>query len=262
MADTVKENRLILVTNDDGVEAKGIKFLTEIAQHFGDVVVIAPDKGKSGMSHSVSLNEPIYIDKVSEKPGLEIYACSGTPADSVKIALHKILKRKPDLILSGINHGSNASVSAIYSGTVAAAREGSMNGITSIAFSLLSHEPDADFTAAAKYVQVIIEKVVQNGIAKQTCLNVNIPNVPENEIKGIRICRQTLGKWIEEFDYRVNPHNKDYYWLTGKFSNFEPSAEDTDEWALNNNYVAIVPIEVDLTSYTALKDIQKWDFNL
>jgi 5'-nucleotidase len=262
MTDTVKKNRLILVTNDDGVDAKGIKFLTEIALQYGDVVVIAPDKGKSGMSHSVSLNEPIYIDKLSEKSGLEIYACSGTPADSVKIALHKILNRKPDLILSGINHGSNASVSAIYSGTVAAAREGSMNGITSIAFSLLSHDPAADFTAAAKYVQIIIEKVLQNGIAKQTCLNVNIPNVPEDKIKGIKTCRQTLGKWIEEFDYRVNPHNKDYYWLTGKFSNFEPTAEDTDEWALNNNYVAIVPIEVDLTSYTVLKDIKNWDFNI
>lgn len=262
MTITAKNNRLILVTNDDGVDAKGIKFLTKIAQQFGDVVVIAPDKGKSGMSHSVSLNEPIYIDKISAQAGVEIYACSGTPADSVKIALHKILKQKPDLILSGINHGSNASVSAIYSGTVAAAREGSMNGITSIAFSLLSHKPDADFSAAEIYVQAIIEKVLDNGIAKQTCLNVNIPNVSKNEIKGIRICRQTLGKWVEEFDYRINPHNKDYYWLTGKFSNFEPSAEDTDEWALNNNYVAIVPIEVDLTAYNVLKDIQKWNFNL
>ncbi len=261
MIKKTKERRLILVTNDDGVDAKGIKCLTDIAKNFGDVVVLAPDKGKSGMSHSVSLNEPIYLNKVSEEEGLEIYACSGTPADSVKIALHKILKRKPDLILSGINHGSNASVSAIYSGTVAAAREGSMNGITSIAFSLLSHAPDADFKAAKKYSRIIIEKVLENGIGTQTCLNVNVPNIPESEIKGIKMCRQTLGKWIEEFDYRVNPHNRDYYWLTGRFSNFEPTAEDTDEWALNNNYVAVVPIEVDLTSYPVLEQLKKWKFN-
>ena len=256
---TENKELLILVTNDDGVDAKGIKRLTEIALKFGKVIVVAPDKGKSGMSHSVSLNEPIYLNKIESKNNLEIYACSGTPADSVKIALHKILNRKPDLILSGINHGSNASVSAIYSGTVAAAREGSMNGITSIAFSLLSHAPDANFEAAAKYAEIIIKEVLKNGIAKQTCLNVNVPNIPEKEIKGIKICRQTLGKWVEEFDYRVSPHNKDYYWLTGEFSNFEPSAEDTDEWALKNNYVSIVPIIVDLTSYSSLKELQKWN---
>jgi len=253
-----EKKRLILISNDDGINAKGLKYLIDIAKDFGDVVVIAPEKGKSGMSHSVTLNEPIYLNKISKEEGLSVYACSGTPADSIKIALHKVLNRKPDLVLAGINHGSNASVSAIYSGTVAAAREGSMNGITSVAFSLLSHDPNADFSAAAKYTKIIIEKVLQNGIAKQTCLNVNIPNIPEKDIKGIKMCRQTLGKWIEEFDYRVSPHNKDYYWLTGEFSNFEPQAQDTDEWALNNNYVAIVPVKVDLTSYQVLDELKKW----
>jgi 5'-nucleotidase len=255
-----KKERLILVTNDDGVNAKGISELTAIAMKFGKVVVVAPDRGQSGMSHSVSLSEPIYLNKIKSEQGLEIYSCSGTPVDSVKIALHKILDTAPDLIISGINHGSNASVSAIYSGTIGAAREGSLNGIPSIGFSLLNHAHDADFSASIIYAEKIIEKALQNGIPKRTCLNVNVPNIPKEQVKGVKICRQTHGKWVEEFDYRTSPSNKDYYWLTGKFSNFEPEATDTDEWALENNYVAVVPIEIDLTSYSVLETLSKWDF--
>jgi 5'-nucleotidase len=250
--------KLILVTNDDGYYARGIKRLAEIAVKFGRVIVVAPERSQSGMSHSVSLNTPLYLNKYESKHVYTSYICSGTPVDCVKIALHELLGRKPDLILSGINHGSNASVSAIYSGTVAAAREGSLNGVPSIGFSLLNHAPDANFEASGHYAEIIIQKALENGIPVDTCLNVNIPDISVNEIKGIKMCRQTQGKWVEEFDHRTNPSNKDYYWLTGKFTNFEPLAEDTDEWALQNNYVSIVPIEVDLTSYTVLEELKKW----
>ncbi len=260
METTDKNKRLILVTNDDGVHAKGINELIKIATQFGEVVVVAPEKGQSGMSHSVSLNEPLYLNKIKSEPGLTIYSCSGTPVDSVKIALHKILDRHPDLLISGINHGSNTSVSAIYSGTIGAAREGSLNGIPSIGFSLLSHAHDADFTGSVLYAGKIIEKVIQNGIPKKTCLNVNVPNIAPEKIEGIKMCRQTSGKWVEEFDHRTSPNKKDYYWLTGKFSNFEPKATDTDEWALENNFVSIVPIEIDLTSYSVLDELNKWTF--
>ena len=256
----MNEKRLILVTNDDGYQAKGIKYLTEIAKEFGDVVVVAPERGQSGMSHSVSLGIPLFLNKVENANGHKSYFCSGTPADCVKIAMHKILDRKPDLIISGINHGSNASVSAIYSGTIGAAREGSLNGVPSIGFSLLDHAYDADFDASAYYCRIIIQKALENGIPDKTCLNVNVPNVPINEIKGIKICRQTQGKWIEEFDQRTSPHKRDYYWLTGQFANFEPLAEDTDEWALQNNFVSVVPLDVDLTSYTILDELKKWNF--
>jgi len=255
-----KYRKLILVTNDDGVQAKGINELIKIAGRFGEVVVVAPETGQSGKSHSVSLNEPLYLNKIKSEPGLTIYSCSGTPVDSVKIALHKILNRNPDLIISGINHGSNASVSAIYSGTVAAAREGSLNGVPSIGFSLLDHDQNADFTASVIYAEKIIEKTILNGIPKRICLNVNIPNIAIEKIKGVKVCRQTSGKWVEEFDFRTNPNKKDYYWLTGKFSNFEPEATDTDEWALENDFVSVVPIEVDLTSYSVLEELNKWGF--
>lgn len=252
--------RLILVTNDDGYQAKGLKYLTEIAKEFGDVVVVAPERGQSGMSHSVSLGIPLFLNRLESINGHQSYFCSGTPADCVKIAMHQILDRKPDLIISGINHGSNASVSAIYSGTIGAAREGSLNGVPSIGFSLLDHSHDANFEASAHFSRLIIAKALENGIPENTCLNVNVPNVQLNQIKGIKMCRQTRGKWIEEFDQRTNPHKREYYWLTGQFSNFEPYAEDTDEWALQNNYVSVVPLEVDLTSYTQLKELKKWNF--
>lgn len=252
--------KLILVTNDDGFQAKGIISLTEVAKEFGDVVVVAPDKGQSGMSHSVSLNTPLFLTSHKSDNGHLNYSCSGTPADCVKIAIHKVLTRKPDLIISGINHGSNASVSAIYSGTIAAAREGSLNGVPSVGFSLLNHSHDADFTTSAHFARIIIAKVFENGIPEHTCLNVNIPDTELEKINGIKMCRQTKGKWIEEFDQRKNPSNRDYYWLTGQFTNFEPHAEDTDEWALQKNYVSIVPIEVDLTSYQVLMELKKWNF--
>ena len=251
---------LILVCNDDGYHARGIQELSLLAGEFGEVVLVAPVTAQSGMSHAVTLNHPIRL-KSSEMDNIfAAYACSGTPADCIKIALNQILDRKPDLVLSGINHGSNASVSLFYSGTVAAAIEACMNGIPSIAFSVDDHSPDADFRLAAQYARPIIQKILESGLPIGTCLNINFPRISPEECKGIRICRQTIGVWKEEFEKRTDPQGHDYFWLTGEFSNDEPLAEDTDEWALAHNYGAIVPVSVDLTDYAAMEALKLWVF--
>jgi len=256
-----KDKPLILLTNDDGYEAPGIRHLLEVARKFGDVILVGPMKGQSGMSHAVTLNEPIRLKKISEEPGLRIYACSGTPADCVKIALNQILDVKPDLLLSGINHGSNSSVSLFYSGTVAAAIEGCMSSVPSIAFSVDNHSMDADFELAVYYAEPVIKQALKNGLPAITCLNINFPNIPKADCKGIRVCRQTRGVWKEEFEHRVDPQGKDYYWLTGFFSNQEPKEVDTDEYMMQQNYAAIVPIKVDITDYEAIETISEWDLD-
>ena len=229
-----------------------------MAKQFGDVIVVAPSKGQSGMSHAVTLTEPIRFKLKSEEEGYKLYSCTGTPADCVKIALNQILDRKPDLILSGINHGSNSSVSLFYSGTVAASVEGCMNGIPSIALSVDNHSVDADFQLALKYAKKIVPEALLNGLPENTCLNINFPDIPLEDCKGIKVCRQAIGVWKEEFEHRVDPIGRDYYWLTGFFSNLEPEKEDTDEWALQHNYAAIVPIKVDVTNHEALDEIGTW----
>lgn len=243
---------LIFITNDDGYQARGIIKITEIAQRYGDVVVIAPDRGYSGFSHAITMRSPLFITTLEERPGLSRYYCEGTPVDCVKIGLDELLAdRMPDLIIAGINHGSNSNTSVIYSGTMGAAIEGVMYGIPSIGFSLTDHDPNADFTAFDKWAPKIIEAVLEldNESKRELCLNVNVPNIPHEEIKGIKICRQTKGSWRERFVHRTDPHGRDYYWMRGMFYNSEPQAEDTDEWALRNKYVAIVPVQVDLTNY-------------
>ena len=243
----MKREKLILVTNDDGVEAKGLRSLIEVVREFGKVIVVAPEESQSGMSHAITMKYPIRIRKVKKEEGLEIYSCSGTPVDCV-------------MLVSGINHGSNASVSIVYSGTMAAAIEGGINKVTSIGFSLLDYSADADFEAAGFYVRRIIEKVFMNGIEEGICLNVNIPVGKGNELKGIKVCRQTEGYWQEEFDKRIDPGKREYYWLTGYFNNSEPLADDTDEWALQNKFVSVVPIQIDFTSYSRIKELKKWKF--
>lgn len=252
----MKKKPLILITNDDGIHAGGLKVLIEIARDFGDVVVVAPEESHSGMSHAITMKQPIRVNKLDEN----FYACSGTPVDCVKLALNQLLERRPDMLLSGINHGSNASVSVLYSGTMAAAIEGGVNGIRSVGFSLLNYAPDADFGPAGKYVKKIIREVLKNGIPSEICLNVNIPDLPEPQIKGIKVCRQTRGFWQEEFDKRTDPFHRDYYWLTGYFKNNEPEATDTDEWALRDGYVSIVPIRVDFTCYDYIPALKKREF--
>ncbi len=248
---------LILVSNDDGVFAKGLQSLIDVVKPFGQVVVVAPEKGESGMSHAISINVPLRVKKIKEEKDLTIYSTTGTPVDCVKLAINQLLDREPDIIVSGINHGSNASISVIYSGTMGAAIEACLNNIPSIGFSLLNHNSDADFEMSKVYVEKIFKNVIENGLPKGTCLNVNLPDIPLNQVKGVKVCRMTKGVWKEEYDKRTDPHEKDYYWLTGNFNNFEPDEKDTDEWALNNNYVAIVPIHTDLTNYKVLEQLKK-----
>ncbi len=252
-----QQRPLILIANDDGYRAGGLQALIEAARPYGDLLVVAPTEARSGMSHAITVKVPIRIEKYVEEPGLTIYACNGTPVDCVKIALNKLVERHPDLLLAGINHGANSSASVLYSGTMAAAIEGCMYNIPAIGFSLLDHSPKADFDPYMHYVREVIKSTLDNGLNRGTCLNVNIPNIPASDIKGIRACRQARGYWQEEFDYRVDPNNCEYYWLTGDFFNEEPEATDTDEWALKNNYISIVPVQIDLTCYKSMDALKK-----
>ncbi len=256
----MKEKKpLILVTNDDGIEAKGLKELVEVVRPFGDVMVVAPADAQSGMSHAITVKFPLRVKKVKEEDHVAFFKCYGTPVDCVKLAFNQLLDRKPDLLVSGINHGSNSSTSVFYSGTIGAALEGCINEVPSVGFSLLSLESDADFSAARSVASRIISQVLQNGLPGSVCLNVNIPKGPIEEIRGIKVCRQNKGFWREEFDKRTDPMGKNYFWLTGYYFNAEPEAEDTDEWALRNKYVAVVPLHTDLTAYHMIDHISKWN---
>ncbi len=251
-----KEKPIILITNDDGITAPGIKNLVEAAKTLGKVVVVAPDKAQSGMGHAITIGTPLRMDKVDLFGDIEAWQTSGTPVDCVKLAVDKILHRKPDLCISGINHGANHSINVIYSGTMSAAMEASIESIPSIGFSLLDYRFEADFSAAVFYANKIIKTVLENKLDKHLLLNVNIPSVPKREIKGIKICKQAYAKYKEEFDERIDPHGKKYYWLTGEFINFDKD-KDTDVWALQNNYVSVVPVQFDLTNYTLKKILEK-----
>lgn len=257
----MKKEKLILVSNDDGVDSKGIKTLIEVASRFGTVLVVAPAEAQSGMSHAITIKTPLRAKCIKKTEKIEIYSCQGTPVDCVKLAINQLLEgRQPDLLLSGVNHGSNSSSSVIYSGTMAVAMEGCVNQIPSVGFSLLSYDPDADFTASAKIIEKVIENIFENGLEEGVCLNVNIPYLPYDQIKGIKICRQAKGLWKEEFVKRVDPHQGVYYWLTGYYLNLEEDSEDTDEHALADNYASIVPIHIDLTAYSAIQNLKNWKF--
>jgi len=226
----------------------------------GEVVVVAPDSPQSAMGHAITINKPLRLDKVDVFPGVLSYQCSGTPADCVKLAVNKVLHRKPDLLVSGINHGSNSSINVIYSGTMSAAMEGAIEGIPSIGFSLCNFSLDSDFTAAKHYVKIIAKNILKIGLQEGTLLNVNFPYLPLSKIKGIKICRQANAKWKEEFDERMDPNKRKYYWLTGEFINND-KGEDTDEWALSKGYVSIVPVHFDLTAHHAILHLNsvKWN---
>ncbi|MDI9310407.1 MAG: 5'/3'-nucleotidase SurE [Limnohabitans sp.] len=252
---------LILVTNDDGITAPGIRFLIDVAKEIGSVVVVAPDSPQSGMGHAITVNSTLYVNKIS-KEGDEIleYNCSGTPADCVKIAKNEIIKEKIDLCISGINHGSNASINVIYSGTMSAAIEAGIEGIPSIGFSLADFSWNANFEPIREHLKTILSNVLQNGLPEGVVLNVNFPKVAKEEIKGIKICRQAKAKYEEKFDKRVSPFGKEYYWLAGDFVNLD-KGEDTDEWALKNNYISVVPVQFDLTAHYAIQQLNTWDLN-
>ncbi|MFO7720562.1 MAG: 5'/3'-nucleotidase SurE [Gillisia sp.] len=253
---------LILVTNDDGITAPGIRALIDVMKTLGDVIVVAPDSPQSAMGHAITLNDALYCDPVTIKENYnhKEYSCSGTPADCVKIATQEILHRKPDLCVSGINHGSNSSINVIYSGTMSAAVEAGIEGIPAIGFSLTDYSMNADFEQCKKFVKSITKNVLKNGLPKGVVLNVNLPKLKEEDIKGIKICRQAKAYWVEEFDKRTNPQGRDYYWLTGKFVN-EDKGQDTDEWALENGYVSVVPVQFDLTAHHFIQDLNSWNLN-
>jgi len=246
---------LILVTNDDGITAPGIRKLIHIMNSIGDVVVVAPNSPQSGMGHAITLNAVLFSEKVTIDDGpQQEYSISGTPADCVKLAVKEIIGRKPDLCVSGINHGTNSSISVIYSGTMSAAVEAGIEGFPAIGFSLLDTSWDADFSHTEKIVRTITNQVLEKGLPQGVVLNVNIP---KNEVKGIKICRQSKGVWEEVYDKRKSPHGKDYYWLTGYFVN-QDEGNDTDEVALNAGYASVVPVQFDLTAHKTIASLKKW----
>ena len=251
---------LILVTNDDGISAPGIRTLISAMNEIGDVIVVAPDSPQSAMGHAITINSTLHCNeiKIDDGPQKE-YSCSGTPADCVKLGINEILDRKPDICVSGVNHGSNSSINVIYSGTMSAAVEASIEGIPAIGFSLLDYSWNADFNSIKKYLVRITKKALEEGIPKGSALNINFPKLLENEIKGIKICRQANAYWIEKFDKRTNPQGKEYYWLTGEFIN-EDKGEDSDEWALENGYISIVPVKFDMTDHENIKLLKNWKF--
>ena len=250
---------LILVTNDDSIVAPGIRALIEVMKELGDVVVVAPDSPQSAMGHAITINNTLKLEKVHLDKDLEQeYSCSGTPVDCVKIAVNEILKRKPDLCVSGINHGSNSSINVIYSGTMSAAVEAGIEGIPAIGFSLLDYSWDADFDPIKSHVKQITSEVLKNGLPEGVILNINFPKLSKEDIKGVKICRQAKAMWQEEFDKRTNPQGKEYYWLTGKFVNLDKGT-DTDEWALENGYISIVPVQFDLTAHHAMQQLNSWE---
>ena len=249
---------LILVTNDDGITAPGIRALISVMNELGDVVVVAPDSPQSAMGHAITINSTLHCDsiKIDDGPQIE-YSCSGTPADCIKMGVNEILKRKPDICVSGINHGSNSSINVIYSGTMSAAIEASIEGIPAIGFSLLDYKWNADFESIKSFIKKITIEAMKQGIPKGNALNVNFPKLKEGDIKGIKICRQAKAHWIEKFDKRKSPQGKEYYWLTGEFIN-QDDGKDTDEWALKNGFISVVPVKFDMTDHSNIKELNNW----
>lgn len=254
------ERPLLLLSNDDGVNAKGIQELIAALRTVADLIVVAPDGPRSGSSGAITSEHPLRCTKMRQEPGLIVYKCSGSPVDCVKLALHALVPRKPDMVIGGINHGDNSSVNVHYSGTMGVVIEGCLKGIPSVGFSLCNHSADADFSATLPYVRRIVEEVLTKGLPVGQCLNVNFPDT--NELKGVRICRQTDGVWTNEFVKADHPRGGYYYWLTGEYQNNEPDAEDTDHWALEHGYVAITPTQIDVTAYSLMEDLKHWNWNV
>ena len=251
---------LILISNDDGYSAKGINELAKTLAGLGEIVIMAPDGPRSGASAAITSEFPVRYYKVKEEEWLTIYKCTGTPVDCVKLALFELLPRCPDLIVGGINHGDNSAVNVHYSGTMGVVIEGCLKGVPSIGFSLCDHDAEANFKPMLPYVRKIAEQVLSKGLPKGTCLNVNAPKT--DALKGLRICRQTDASWGSEWCRGQHPKGGEYFWLTGKFTNNEPDAEEADRWALEHGYVAITPIQIDMTAYALIDELKTWDFGV
>lgn len=256
----MEKRPLLLVSNDDGVNAKGIHELIKVLRPLADLIVVAPDGPRSGSSGAITSEPPLRCVKVEQAPELTVYKCSGTPVDCVKLALDSLVPRVPDLVIGGINHGDNSSVNIHYSGTMGVVIEGCLKAIPSIGFSLCNHSADADFSPCLPYIELIVKRVLEKGLPQWTCLNVNFPNT--EQLNGVRICRQTQGVWTNEFVKADHPRGGNYYWLTGEYVNLEPDQEDTDHWALDHDYVAITPVQVDMTAYALLAEMKNWDLKL
>lgn len=250
---------LILITNDDGIQAKGLKSLIEAVEPFGDIVIVAPDKPQSGMGHAITVNDVLRMNQSPLYKQYNAHTCTGTPVDCVKLAIAEVIKGKPDLLVSGINHGENSASNVLYSGTMSAAVEGAMEDIPSIGFSLLDFDTDADFTGAQWAVKEVVQRALNGEFPKSICLNVNIPQLKAEEIKGIKVCRQAKAYWNDSFDKRFDQFGKPYYWLKGDF-NRDDWREDTDIWALDNGFVSVVPTQFDMTAYHSISEIAEWEF--
>ncbi len=256
----MQERPIILITNDDGITSPGIRALVEAVKDLGQVIVVAPDSPQSGMGHAITIGDPLRLNKVDVFDGVDSWQCSGTPADCVKLARDKILHRKPDLCLSGINHGANHSINVIYSGTMSAAMEAAIEGVPSIGCSSLDYKFEADFTVAKQVVRDLAKRMLASTPPPHILLNVNVPITTIENFKGIKICRQAYAKWAEEFDHRVDPRGKDYYWMTGKFMNMDEGTQ-TDVEALKDGYASVVPIKIDFTDYKMKEWLEKeWQF--
>ena len=257
-------NPLILITNDDSVDARGIQILSEEAAELGEVIVMAPSLNASGKSLSLTTDRPLRVREIQPTTtyphSTKIYACDGTPVDCVKLAVEHFCPRRPDLVLSGINHGSNSSINILYSGTMGAVLEATTLGLSAIGFSLLNHNPNADFEPSRPIVRHIVSYALNHGLPPEVSLNVNIPRLDADSIKGIRLCRQAKARWVDSFEKRVDPIGRPYWWLTGKFDCPNPP-EDSDEWALANGYVSVVPIHTDYTDHEALDALSSLNTN-
>lgn len=252
------EKPFILISNDDGYQAKGLNSLVDMIRDMADILVCAPDSGRSGSACAFTAVDPLIMVPQKKEEGLEVWSCSGTPVDSVKLALNELCKeRRPQMVIGGINHGDNASVNAHYSGTMGVTLEGCMKYIPSVAFSLCSHDYFADFSPLRPYVRSIVRKVLDNGLPKGVCLNVNFPDT--DNFKGVRICRMAYGTWYDEAVKQRHPRGYDYWWMVGKYKNDEPEAEDTDNWAVNHGYIAVTPSKIDVTAYEAMESLRDWD---
>lgn len=247
---------LILITNDDGYQAKGIIELTNAMKGLGEIIVFAPDSHRSGMSSAITTTTPLRARVYHKEENLTAFMCNGTPADCVKLALNEFIDRKPDLIVSGINHGSNAGISVLYSGTVGAALEGCVSNIPSIAFSLCDFTPDADFSETTIVARKLAEKVLEEGLPKGVCLNVNVPT---GKINGIKITTQTQGKWVNEYFRAKDGGEREVFWMTGNFENWEEDNDSSDEWALANGYAAVVPVKIDMTAHDFIQELKEWN---
>ncbi len=250
------EKPLILLTNDDGVDAKGLKELVACLRDLGDIVVFAPDGPRSGMACAITSILPIRYQKVSEEPGLTVYSCTGTPVDCIKLSINEVLDRKPDLLVSGINHGGNYAICVQYSGTMGAAAEGCVFDVPSLGVSLLDHHHDADFEESGRLARLVARRILKEGLPHGIYLNLNVPNM--RDVKGIKVCRQADGKWTNEYKRSENATGDPVFWLSGAFVEKKPIQTDNDTLALDSGYASLVPCKIDVTDYEFMNHLNTW----